>query len=216
MSRPFRDVAGRPKGPLTGESWNQRWVDQDTPWDMGRTAPPFERAVRDGLVPVGGRALVPGCGAGHDARFLAEAGFDVTGVDLSETALARARALAAEAGTAVTYRQADLLALPDDLAGFDLVLEHTCFCAIDPERRDDYVASIAGAVRPGGHLLGLFFLFEAEEGPPFGATQEEIEHRFGAHFDVLHVERPDDSHEARQGREGLFVLRRRVVVEENT
>jgi SAM-dependent methyltransferase len=206
MKQPFRDVSGRAKGPLTSASWNERWLNANTPWDMGTAAPPFVRAVENELIPVGGRALVVGCGGGNDARLLASQGFEVVGIDVAEKAVERAREIAAEQGIELTFRHADLFALPEDLSGFDLVLEHTCFCAIDPARRDDYVDAVASVLNPGGRLMGLFFLIEPEGGPPFGATREEIEHRFGRRFTMDHFEMPPDSHEKRLGREALFTM----------
>jgi len=206
---PFRDVAGRPKSPLGADHWDGRWAEGNTPWDMGHAAGPFESALTEGLIAPPGRALVPGCGAGHDARLLARAGFEVNGIDVSPRAVAHARILARAEGVAATFEVADLFALPEHLSGMDLVLEYTCFCAIDPTRRDDYVRSVAGALRPGGRLLGLFFLIEPEEGPPFGATEEEIRHRFGAHFEIDVARMPTDSHPARQGTEMLIAMTRR-------
>lgn len=205
---PFRDVAGVAKGPLDADAWNARWRDGNTPWDMGRPAPPFVGALERGLVSPPGRALVVGCGAGHDARLLATRGFDVTAIDVADRAIERARDLTLDGAFALDWRVADLFALPPELGSFDLVLEHTCFCAVHPNRRDAYVDAVADALSAGGALLGLFFVFEAEEGPPFGASEEELRHRFGRRFDVEHAAVPPDSHEARAGREMLFLMRK--------
>ena len=208
-ARPFRDVAGRAAGPLDRGAWDDRWARGDTPWDMAQPAPPLVRAVERGIVPRGARVLVPGCGAGHDARFLAASGCDVTAVDISATALAKARALAEGEGARVAFVEADLFALPQELGTFDVVWEHTCFCAIDPSRRDDYVRAVAGALRPGGRLVGLFFDIRPETGPPFGTSAEEIRHRFAPHFDPVSVEPAADSHPSRLGRELFAVMERR-------
>jgi SAM-dependent methyltransferase len=207
--RPFRDVAGRVTGPLDRGAWDDRWVRGDTPWDMAQPAPPLVQAVERGLVAGRARVLVPGCGAGHDARFLAARGFDVTAVDISAAALARARAMAEAEGARVAFVEADLFALPPELGTFDVVWEHTCFCAIDPSRRDDYVRAVADALRPGGRLLGLFFDIRPETGPPFGTSAEEIRHRFGARFDAIAVSPAADSHPSRLGRELFAVMERR-------
>lgn len=207
---PFRHVAGRAKGPLDAASWDARWQAGDTPWDMQRVAPPLAGALARGLVTAPGRLLAVGCGAGHDARHFAENGFDVTAIDISPAAVERAAALAAETGVLMDVRVADLFALDHGLGRFDVALEHTCFCAIDPAQRDDYVDAVADALVPGGHLLGLFFVFEPETGPPFGASEDELRHRFGRRFDVLHMARPDDSHPARADKDMLVLLRRRV------
>ncbi len=208
-STPFRDVAGRAGESLGADAWDARWQKRDIPWDMAQPAPPFVGALARGLVKAPGRAIVPGCGAGHDARFLAEAGFQVTGVDLSEAAVDHARELACEVSAGVEFVVADLFDLTAELSGFDLFLEHTCFCAIHPDLRDDYVRVAAERVRPGGQFMGLFFLLVPEQGPPFGTTEAEVRHRFGGAFAIDVAEVARDSHPARQGRELFAVMTRK-------
>jgi SAM-dependent methyltransferase len=209
--RPPDDVAGRPKGPLDAAAWDGRWASGNTPWDMGEPSPPLVAAVEAGMLTPPGRVLVPGVGAGHDARFLAGRGFDVTGIDLSNTAIGRARALAAEDDLDLTLEIADLLALPPSFHGsFDAVFEHTCFCAIDPILRGDYVNAVADVLRPGGTLLGVFFVFTTEEGPPFGASEEELRERFGPRFEIDVARWAENSAERRQGIEMLFRMTRRA------
>jgi hypothetical protein len=57
----------------------------------------------------------------------------------------------------------------ESLIGF---FEHTCFCAIDPDRRGDYVRRVTTLLKPGGHLLAIFFLDpdNDEDGPPYGCS----------------------------------------------
>jgi len=206
--RPFEDVSGKVKGPLDAAAWDERWKKSDTPWDMNAPAPPLVASVARGDIVPPARVLVPGCGAGHDARLLAARGFDVVGVDVSESALAKARELATKDGVRVEFVLADLFAPPKSLGRFDVAWEHTCFCAIDPSRRDEYVDAVADLLVPGGRLLGLFFLIRPETGPPFGATMEEIRHRFARRFavDVLHP--ATDSHPSRAGKEAWASMTR--------
>ncbi len=206
---PFRDVAGAPKGPLDAAAWQSKWEALDAPWDLGEPSPPLAQAVADGWIKPPGRVLVPGLGRGHDALMLADAGFDVVGIDISAEAVRLAGELAAEAELDVTYRVANVVALPGDIGTFDAVVEHTCFCAIDPALRDVYVDAMSRVLRPGGALIGVFFVMEREDGPPFGATEEELRHRFATHFEVEHMARPESSLERRDGIEMLALLRRR-------
>ena len=201
QDRPFPDVSGRVSEKLDAGAWDERWRRADTPWDMAAPAPPLVAAVTRGDLAPPARVLVPGCGAGHDVRFLASRGFRATGVDVSPLALAKARELAGSDGVTAEFVEADLFALPPALRGFDLVWEHTCFCAIDPSRRDDYVDAVADALRPDGRLAGLFFEIAPDKGPPFGATAEEIRHRFARRFSVDVLRLATDSHPARQGKE---------------
>jgi SAM-dependent methyltransferase len=107
----------------------------------------------------------------------------------------------------VKFEAADVLALPPHLRGADLVVEHTLFCAIDPSLRDRYVDAVADVLRPGGRLLALFWLIRTESGPPFGANEAEIRHRFARRFRFAHAERPADSSPLRP-HEMLCVLER--------
>ena len=142
--------------------------------------------------PLKGHVLVPGCGRGHDVRAIAAAGADeVIGLDLAPSAFAGAETL-----PNTRFVLGDLFALPADFtATFDAVFEHTCFCAIPRERRDDYVQAVAKALKPGGLLLALFYLTPRDNpdptlGPPFNASLEELDARFAEHFTLLRSETP--------------------------
>ena len=111
--------------------WNSRYADDDTPWDKGGAHPVLADMIS--RCPLSGRVLVPGCGTGHDVRELARHGLAVTGLDVAPLAIARARAYDKVADE--SYELGDFFALgPDTDACFDGLFEHTCFCAIDPER----------------------------------------------------------------------------------
>ncbi len=75
---------------MSETDWNQRYVDGDTPWDKGDAAPGLNDWLVGNDMDPDSRILVPGCGCGHDAHAWARAGFETTGVDLSELALNRA------------------------------------------------------------------------------------------------------------------------------
>jgi SAM-dependent methyltransferase len=205
---------GRPSRPVDRPSdWESRYAASDTPWDIGGPSPPLVAALGRGEIAGPGRALVPGCGAGHDVRLLAAHGFEAVGVDFAPSAVRGARARAAAVGSrGATFERRDLFALPPSLAGrFDLVFEQTCFCAVLPSRRDAYVAAVHRALRPGGLLAGLFYVIRPEEGPPFGTTPEEVRRRFvaGGLFALESARIAAESVPARQGKEWFALLRRR-------
>ena len=79
---------------------------------------------------------------------------------------------------------ADLFELGRTPARYDLIAEHTCFCAIDPLRRDEYVDQVAAALVPGGALVGLFYAHGRPGGPPFTVDADELRARFGRRFVV--------------------------------
>ncbi len=134
------------------EYWERHWhKDQaGAPGSMGSN-PPNPHLVREvgGLVP--GTALDAGCGAGAEAIWLASQGWQVTAVDISAEALARAAARAEAGGFAerVRWVEADLGVWEPD-GRFDLVTTHYAHPAM-PQL--DFYDRIAGWVAPGGTLL---------------------------------------------------------------
>jgi SAM-dependent methyltransferase len=160
--------------------------------------------------PIKGEILVPGCGTGHEVRALASQDFHQTtviGLDLAETAITLAQGIPLVGQE--MYVQGDLFALPSSWNGrFDWVVEHTCFCAIDPTLRADYMRAIAQVLKPGGQYFAIFFMTpDAEQGPPFGTTMEEISQHFDPSFELLEEWVPPRTFEGREGRE-LCQLRR--------
>jgi thiopurine S-methyltransferase len=207
------------QGATDAAAWEHKYHGGGDGWELMRPAPPLARYLVAHPPAAGALALVPGCGRGHEARLLAGLGATVVAIDLAKSALSEARRLTPETGSpdggrlAITWRQADLFALPGEpgeRGRYDLVLEHCCFCAIDPQRRDEYVQAVAALLKPGGRLLGLFWCFEQAKGrpggPPFPATRDEMKGRFAARFDLLSEENPADSVLSRSGQEVLLHL----------
>ncbi|MEQ8768211.1 MAG: methyltransferase domain-containing protein [Planctomycetota bacterium] len=194
-------------------SWNARYLETNTPWDLGKATPAFEALLASDLAPMPGKLLVPGCGRGHDAILFAEHGFEVIGIDFAPAAIDFARELARKRGVAARFEVADLFDLPSgDLEAFDLVLEYTCFCAIEPDRRDDYARVVSELLVEGGVLLGLFFPtgpFGSGEGPPHRVTRDDVEQHFGERFAIERLEPPAVSDPGREGLELLGRLKKR-------
>lgn len=175
-------------------------------WEMGGAALPLVDFV-EATPPPRGRVAVPGCGRGHDARFLASRGYEVTGFDFAGAAVDAARALARRDGTDVTFERKDVFALASEYANaFDGAWEYTCYCAIDPRRRTEYVEALATIVKPGGWLLACFFpLRGAPAGPPFPVARAEIHRRLAKHFRIAREFAPTRSARGRQGREWVVL-----------
>lgn len=201
-----RMTAPDPNSPLF---WNKTYHNGRIPWDLHGPTPIFRRLVQDGtLTP--GRIIVLGAGRGHDARMLARHGFQVTAVDFAASAVQAMRQLD-DPRYPVTIVEADLFELPFKIFGhFDLVLDYTCYCAIDPGRRDEYADVVTRLLRSEGRLVMLAFpIGRRGGGPPFVVQPNEIIAAFtmrGFHLD-LH-EQPGDSVPSRQGIEELLILRK--------
>ena len=190
-------------------NWDDLYQRGETPWEKGRAHPELIAFLR--RQPLTGRVLVPGCGHGHDVRAIAAGADEVVGLDIAESAIAAAENYPVVGGE--RYVLGDLFNLSPRWRGqFDWVFEHTCFCAIDPEMRPAYVSSVAAALRPGGHLLAIFYMNPdmdpGETGPPFGTTTEELDERFSPAFDLLGEWVPAETFDGREQRELVRVLRR--------
>lgn len=178
---------------------------QDTPpWDLGQPAPPLVQFLQTHPELPRGRVAVLGSGLGNDALWLAAQGFAVTGFDFVPAAIAHSTAQAQERQLAAEFLQRDLFQLlPEFAQTFDYVIEHTCYCAIDPDRRDEYVDIAAGILKPQGQFIGLFWCHDRPDGPPFGSQPESVRSLFAMDFEILSFEPVDHSIEKRKGEEYL-------------
>jgi SAM-dependent methyltransferase len=123
---------------------------RDTPaaWDIGRPQPAFVRLADKGLLT--GLLLDAGCGTGENSLLAASRGADVIGIDLSPTAIARAREKASERGLAARFEVADALDLERLAFTVDTVIDSGVFHVFNDDDRARYVTSLAAALKPGG------------------------------------------------------------------
>lgn len=196
---------------LTAEAWEQRYQNKGDRWNLGYPAPPFVSLLASSDAPQPGKLAVIGCGKGHDALFFAESGFEVTGFDFAPSAIDEATATAEARGISAQFVQQDIFALDAEFLGsFDYVLEHTCFCAINPSLRSQYVEVVKSLLRPTGKLIALFYTHNKPGGPPFGVKPEEVLDYFNAEFWPILFQQAIDSIERRQGNEHLAIFQRQV------
>ncbi len=164
--------------------WEERYQKGDTRWEKGAPSPGLVDFLRAHPALPRGTVCVPGCGTGHDARAWAQAGFSAFGFDIAPSALRLAHAKTAGTGLNATFQRADFLR-DDPPFRFDWLFEHTLFCAISPEDRDDYVRAVLRWLKPQGHYLAVNYFIPDEDGPPFGTTRDEQIVRFSSQFDLL-------------------------------
>lgn len=190
--------------------WEQRYQEKTTRWDLGQAAPAFVSLLNSQKKLTPGRTAVIGCGSGYDALLFAEHGFEVVGFDFAPSAIATATSLAQATNSTAKFLRRDIFDLATEFPhDFDYVVEHTCFCAIPPERRSEYVQLVRSLLRPTGELIAVFFTHTRPGGPPFGSTTTEIRQYFEADFEILHLESVTNSVPSRQGEEhiGHLVVR---------
>jgi SAM-dependent methyltransferase len=196
--------------------WQALYDEGRDGWELGGPAPALAAWLDEGgaFPPAesgaSARVAVPGAGRGHDARLIARGGARVAGFDWAPTAIAEARRLAAADRVDVAFEARDVFALAERYAGaFDGVWEYTCFCAIDPARRDEYVRVLHAILRPGGLLVACFYpLRDGAGGPPFPVARGEVEARLAGAFRIRSAAEPRRSPEQRRGLEWLVIAER--------
>ena len=147
--------------------------------------------------PAGARILEAGCGDGLNAIRLAQDGYDVTGVDISEAAISRAREVAAENGVDVQFLCLDLAhdELPSS-CGYDLWIDiKTLHCLWEDEDRQSYLISVRTALRERGILFLNGGLALADVREHFPAVFEALEPAIQAQAHTLDRELPKDKRE---------------------
>ena len=194
----------------TAEFWEACFETEMDNWDIGGPTPTFERLSKD--LPKG-KICVIGCGRGYDTVTFAKAGFEVTAVDFARSAVLATRENARKAEVDVTVLREDIFDLPEELHGkFDYILEYTCFCAINPNRRFEYDRVVWQLLKPDGKLLGLFFPLDkdvVEGGPPWGVDISELHQLFSLHWDLESEVMPKESIEPRVDREVLMIWKKK-------
>ncbi len=186
--------------------WHTRYLLGDTPWDIGYPSPAIinfcEKLPQKAL-----RILIPGAGYAHEAAWLWNNGFrNVYVCDWVARAFDPLRRCVPDFPEAQML-VADFFALDHT---FDLILEQTFFCALPPERREDYVRQCARLLPKGGQLAGLLFASPFPfEGPPFGGTEAEYRQLLEPHFFIEQMALTPLSIEPRRGNELFFVAIRK-------
>ena len=148
-------------------SWNERYASgEPLPWDTGTPDAQLVDMIESGVI-APGRTLEIGCGTGTNAIFLAQHGFDVLGVDISEIAVSRARA---KANGLCRFEVVDILAAAPSGGPFAFVFDRGCFHAFDDEHeRARFAGRVAAELVEDGVWLSLIGSTEGaarQEGPP--------------------------------------------------
>lgn len=191
------------------EFWQARYREGQIPWDLGDASPAVRRLAQL-YFPPAGKVLIPGCGRGHEAIYLAERGFRVTAVDLVPEPLDDLRRKSRERGLDVEVLCSDAFALPAVYDGaFDVFLEQTFFGAIDPGLYGDYEAFAFRMLHPGGQLLGVFMEVPWKGGPPYHCPPDLVLAQFPqTRWLRGQPERVEPQHPSRPGPEYTLRLRK--------
>ena len=172
----------------TDDEWDDAYRrDAPPPWDIGRPQPVFAALAADGLFR--GSVFDAGCGTGEHTLLAASLGLPAYGVDLSPTAIERARAKAASRGLSASFASGDLLTMPLPASAYDTVLDSGVFHSFDDEDRERYVAAVSSIARPDA-LLCLMCFSERQPGDwgPRRVTEAELRASFAVGWTVERIE----------------------------
>lgn len=183
--------------------WDNRYISHETGWDIGMISEPLREFI-DGIKDKNCSILIPGCGNAHEAEYLIKNGFtNITLIDISEK-LIQSLEQKWIGIPEIRLLHGDFFALKGE---FDLIIEQTFFCAINPILRAAYVDKMHELLKPEGILAGVFFNCEFEkQGPPFGGSLIEYKTLFSSRLTIKKLEPCYNSIHQRAGREvfGIF------------
>lgn len=183
--------------------WNNRYTNNDTGWDTGSITTPL-KAYFDQLTDKNISILVPGCGNSYEAEYLLQNGFsNITLLDISAILCNNLKdRMAAYLSKGLQIICGDFF---EHAAQYDLIIEQTFFCALEPTLRKAYAAKIPQLLQPGGKLVGVLFNRPFEGGPPFGGEEGEYRQLFTPYLDIAVMAPCYNSIKPREGME-LFVM----------
>ena len=188
---------------LDAKYWDERYNQNNDPWSIGSISTPLKEYI-DQLTDKTLSILIPGCGNAYEARYLLEQGF--TNITLIDISPALVKAIQNELSA---YNDKQLRIICDDFFNlkdqFDLIIEQTFFCALDPASRENYIDKMHELLKPGGKLVGVLFNCSFEVSPPFAGNKKEYEELFSKRFDIKTMENCYNSIPKRAGNE-LFVI----------
>ena len=156
------------------------------PWDSGVSPPELKELIEGPHARKPGKALDLGCGTGTNSIYMAQHGWDVTGIDFVPRAIAMAKEKAASAGASPRLIVGDVTRL-QDLGigdGFAFVLDLGCLHSIPDGRRDAYVAGVTAVTAPGADLLIWAFYAKPSFFINAVLTREDVERRFAAGWEI--------------------------------
>jgi SAM-dependent methyltransferase len=161
------------------------------PWDIGAREELVSVVESGRIEPC--RTIDLGCGAGANAIYLAQKGFDVTGVDYAKAAIEKAQARAKEAGVQINFILDDLTNLRHVSGTFDFLLDYGVLDDLRLPQREPYLQNMLPLTHPGSRFLLWGFEYPLrwwERYLPFydiPFASGEIEQRFGPYFEIERI-----------------------------
>jgi hypothetical protein len=185
--------------------WQRRYESGTTGWDAGAVTEPL-RVFFEGLTNKNASILIPGAGNSYEAEWLHDHGFkNVFVLDIAPAPLQNLSERVPDFPSEHLI-EGDFFA---HTGRYDLIIEQTFFCAIDPSLRSRYAAKMHELLNPGGKLAGVMFDCRFEGGPPFGGSREEYQSCFSPYFNFRIFEACRNSIAPRAGKEIFVILEKK-------
>jgi SAM-dependent methyltransferase len=182
------------------EYWRERYNQNKIGWDCGKITTPLKEYI-DQLTDKNLKILIPGCGNAHEGEYLWSQGFkNVYILDFAPEAIENFKKIAPDFPSENIIEK-DFF---DHVDQYNLILEQTFFCAINPTRRSEYAEHCSNLLFEKGKLVGVLFNREFEGGPPFGGHFEDYYGIFSSHFRKVRMDPCYNSIKPRIGTE-LFI-----------
>lgn len=190
---------------LNDQFWENRYQENNTAWDIGYASTPIVEYLNS-LKNKDLKILIPGCGNGHEAEWAHKNGFsNVHILDFAASAIENFKKRYPDFNIDYLHK-ADFF---EHQEKYDLIIEQTFFCAIDPSLRKKYAHKMHELLNENGILMGLLFDTQFPVSPPFGGNKEEYYLYFSSLFEYLRFEKCTNSIPARSGRE-LFIELKKI------
>lgn len=188
--------------PLDNSYWSNRYSNNTASWDAGAITTPIKEYINQ-LTDKNISILVPGCGNSYEAEYLLQKGFsNITLIDISSVLCSNLKEkLKPFLSSGLKIICADFFELQGQ---YDLIIEQTFFCALDPSLRKAYAHKMYRLLNRGGKLVGVLFNRSFDGGPPFGGNENEYRELFQQQFNIAVMEECYNSIAPRKNAE-LFV-----------
>ncbi len=186
--------------------WEQKYIENNTGWDIGTASTPLKEYINQ-LANKDLKILIPGAGNSYEAEYLYKLGFsNIDVIDIAKQPLENLKKRIS------SFPEKQLI--QDDFFNhskkYDLIIEQTFFCALQPTLRQAYAKKMSSLLNDKGKLIGLLFNFElTNEGPPFGGCLDEYLQLFSNYFNIKTLENCHNSIKSRFGRELFFIFEKK-------
>jgi thiopurine S-methyltransferase len=163
--------------------WSLRYQNKQTGWDIGEASKPLLKLFEK-IENKDDKILIPGCGNAYEAEYLFDSGYkNIYIIDIAEEPILAFK----NRNPNFPKNQILLGDFFKHKGSYNVIIEQTFFCAIDPELRPRYVNKCYDLLKKNGKLLGVLFNREFEGGPPFGGNKKEYQTLFENVFTTVRI-----------------------------